>query len=135
MASAGLLIAAVLATIAALVIPYSQLFKSAAILLCCGAAISFMLSLYWAHERMHFFWTIGKCEVLRLLGSVESFRTCSAIVPAICQAIEEAQSTNTDNRQLYLREEMREHYRLRRANAITGETCGIATHRTLSKFD
>jgi hypothetical protein len=94
-----------------------------------------MLFLYWTHEYTHFYSTIGECEVLRLDGSVETFRNCRNIVPSICQAIEDAQAQNKDDWQVYLRKEMHEHYRLQRAGAISREICGEATRKILARFD
>jgi len=77
----------------------------------------------------------GGGEVLRLMGSVESFRACRSIAPVVSKAIEEAQAVNTDDRQVYLREEMHEHYRLQRANVITTEVCTAATRKILGKYE
>jgi hypothetical protein len=128
--SAGLVTAVIDA-----ILPYDQIFRSATILLGCGSAISFMLFLYWSHERTHFHSATGDCEVLTLMGSVESFRSCRVLAPKISKAIEAAQSDNVKDYNVYLREEMHEHYRLQRAGAISGEACSAATKTILSKFD
>jgi hypothetical protein len=135
MSATGLLIAAVVAEIVSLILPFDRLFSSMAILLGCGAAISFMLFLYWSQERTHFFSATGGCEVLRLTGTVESIRTCRSIALAISQAIEDAQVHNVDDWSVYLRKEMHDHYRLQRAGAISEEACARATRQILSRFD
>jgi hypothetical protein len=134
-AAAGLFSATLVAGILYAITPYDQILRSSTILLACGSAISFMLFLYWSHERTYFFSSEGDCEVLKLMGSAESFRACRAIAPAISQAIEKAKSDNTRDRQMYLREEMHEHYRLQRAAVITSEACTAATRRILSQYE
>ena len=133
-AAAGLLSAGMVTAVIDAIMPYDQIFRSSTILLACGAAIAFMLFLYWSHERTHFFSTTGECVVLTLMGSVESFRTCRAIAPKIVEAIEEAQSANVTDYSVYLREEMHEHYRLQRAGAITPKDCNAATKKILGMF-
>ena len=134
-AAAGLLGAGLVAAVLAAVTPYDQIFRSASILLGCGTIISFMLFLHWSHERTHFFTSMGNCEVLTLTGTVESFRACRTIAPAVSKAIRDAQANNTKNEQTYFREEMHEHYRLHRADVITPEDCSDATRKILAKFE
>ena len=114
--------------------PWGDIFRATTILLGTGATIAFLLFLYWSHERTHFYTAIGECEVLRLMGSVESYRTCRAIMPALCQAIRDAQANNPSDRQLYLREAMHEHYRLQRASVISKDACTTSTRRILADF-
>ena len=85
-------------------------------------------------KRTHFFTASGDCEVLRLMGSGESYRTCRAIVPELCQAIRAAQTQNPTDRALYLREAMHEHYRLQRASVISRDACTTSTRRILTEF-
>ncbi|HEY5623412.1 MAG TPA: hypothetical protein VIV14_06595 [Gammaproteobacteria bacterium] len=135
MSATGLLIAAVIAEIVSLSLPYDRLFGSVAILLGCGAAISFLLFLYWSQERTHFLSATGGCEVLRLTGTVESIRTCRSIARALTQAIEDARAHEVDDWPVYLRKEMHDHYRLQRAGAISEEACARATRQILNRFD
>ena len=133
-ATAGFFVAGIVSAALGYVTPWDGFFRSTTILSATGAAISFMLFLYWTHERTHFFTRAGKCEILKLMGSVESYRSCRSIAPVIKQAIEEARAHNTSSEELYFREEMHEHYRLQRANVITPEACSISTRRILAKF-
>jgi len=134
-AAAGLLVATVITGIISFALPYDQLFRSLSILLGSGSVISFMLFLYLTYERIHFFSATGECEVLRLMGSVESVRTCRTIAEALSKAIMEAQAQNTVDWSTYLRKEMHEHYRLERADVISHDACSIATRNILGRFD
>jgi hypothetical protein len=133
-AAAGLLAAGIVSAVLAFVTPWDGFFRSSAILAGTGSAISFMLFLYWSHERTHFFTRVGRCEVLTLMGSAESYRSCRSMAPVIAKAIEDAQAHNTSAEQRYYREEMHEHYRLERADVITPENCSASTRKILGKF-
>lgn len=133
-AAAGLLAVTMISAVLALVTPWDNFFRPAAILAGTGSAISLMLFLYWSHERTHFFTRVGKCEVLKLMGSVESYRSCRSMAPVIAKAIEDARAHNTSSEQHYYREEMHEHYRLERADIITPEDCSTSTRRILARF-
>jgi hypothetical protein len=113
---------------------YGAMLGSGTILLACGAAIAFMLFLQRTYEKTIFYTSVGGCAVLTLMGTLESFRTCRTIIPAIGQAIEDAYAHNQQDRQLYLRQEMHEHYRLDRAGAISKGACGEATKTILGEF-
>jgi len=133
-ATAGFLAAGIVSAVLAVVTPWDGFFRSSAILAGTGSAISFMLFLYWSHERTHFFTRVGRCEVLKLMGSAESYRSCRSMAPVIAKAIEDSRAHNTSNEQIYYREEMHEHYRLERADIITPEDCSTSTRRILAKF-
>ena len=133
-ATAGFLAAGIVSAVLAVVTPWDGFFRPTAILAGTGSAISFMLFLYWSHERTHFFTRVGRCEVLKLMGSAESYRSCRSMAPVIAKAIEDARAHNTSNEQIYYREEMHEHYRLERADIITPENCSTSTRRILAKF-
>jgi hypothetical protein len=124
-----------LSALLGVVTPWDDFFSSTTILIGTGATIAFMLFLYLTHERTHFYTDVGECEVLRLMGSVESYRTCRSIVPAISQAIKDAKANNPGDRAPYLRESMHEHYRLQRANVISKKACSDATRKILGKFE
>ena len=72
--------------------------------------------------------------VLTLIGTVDSFKRCRSIAPRIVRAIEEAQAKNVRDRSDYLRQEMREHYRLREFGVIDHDDCSEATRRILAQF-
>ncbi len=133
-ATVGLVAACLVSGLLFAFTPWGDIFRATTILLGTGATIAFLLFLYWSHERTHFYTASGECEVLRLMGSVESYRTCRAIVPDLCQAIRDAQANNPSDRQLYLREAMHEHYRLQRASVISKDACTTSTRRILADF-
>ena len=114
---------------------YGAMLDSVTVLLGCGAAIAFMLFLHRTYEKTIFYTSVGDCAVLTLMGSLDSFRTCRTIIPAIGQAIEDAYAQNQQDRQVYLRQEMHEHYRLDRAAAISKGACGEATKKILGEFN
>ena len=130
----GLVAACIASALLFVYTPWGDIFRGTTILLGTGATIAFLLFLYWSHEITHFFTASGDCEVLRLMGSVESYRTCRAIVPELCQAIRAAQTQNPTDRALYLREAMHEHYRLQRASVISKDACTTSTRRILTEF-
>ena len=133
-ATAGFLAAGIVSAVLAFVTPWDDFFRPTAILAGTGSAISFMLFLYWSHERTHFFTHEGRCEVLKLMGSAESYRNCRSMAPVIAKAIEDTRAHHTSNDERYYREEMHEHYRLERADVITPENCSASTRRILAKF-
>ena len=56
------------------------------------------------------------------------------MAPVIAKAIENARAHNTSSEERYYREEMHEHYRLERADAITPEDCSTSTRRKPARF-
>lgn len=114
--------------------PWGGLFWPAAAAGGAGAVLSALLFLYLAHEKTTFRTAAGEAPVLTLLGTADSFRRCRGIVPDVVHAIEAAQAKNIHNRSDYLRQEMREHYRLREFGALEADACGDATRRILAQF-
>lgn len=99
-----------------------------------GTVIASMLFLFLAHEKMMFSTASGNAVALTLLGTADSFKRCRAMIPEIQRAIEEAQAKNIQNRSDYLRQEMREHYRLKEFGVIDPDICSEATLKILSEF-
>ncbi len=133
-AAIGLTAACLVTALIGMLTAWDGFFRAATILLGTGATIEFLLFLYWSHERTHFYTAKGDCEVLRLMGSVESYRACRAIVPELCQAIRDAQADNPSDHALFLREAMHEHYRLQRASVISTDACTTSTRKILTEF-
>lgn len=130
----GLAAVGIVSVLLSLITPWVDFFRLTAMLFGVGTAGAFLMFLYLTHERVHFYTAAGGCEVLRLMGSVDSYRSVRAIVPAICRAIDDAQANNPNDRAVFLREAMHEHYRLQRARVISKNACGNATRRILSEF-
>lgn len=114
--------------------PWNAIFVPAAVFGALGACISAMLFLYLAHEKTTFSSAVGQATVLTLLGTADSFKRCRRIAPKIVAAIEAAQRHNTHQFSDYLRQEMREHYRLREYGVIEHDECSDATRQILSRF-
>lgn len=75
----------------------------------------------------------GHADVLVLFASFGSIHTMRRIVPAIVTAIRDA-SESVSDKDASLRSEMREHYRLAQAGAISEEECATSTQRILQQF-
>ena len=114
--------------------PWNALFTPAAVFSGTGAVIASMLFIYLAHEKTEFATAAGNATALTLLGTADSFKRCRSLVPEIVRAIEDAQAKNIQNRSDYLRQEMREHYRLREFGVLDHDDCSDATRRILAQF-
>ena len=114
--------------------PWDAFFVPAAVIGFAGAVLATMLFLYLAHEKTMFSTASGGAVALTLRGTADSFKRCRAMIPRIQRAIEAAQAKNVQNRSDYLRQEMREHYRLREFGVIDHDTCSDATRKILSEF-
>jgi hypothetical protein len=75
----------------------------------------------------------AQTEVLTLTANLGCFRAYRAFVPKLVSAINEARATNADKNQ-QLKDETREHYRLRDQGALSDEDCGTGTRRILALF-
>lgn len=87
------------------------------------------------HESTVFHTLHGRARAVTLTASFGQFRRARAVLPALVRAIEDAEETISDDTALYLREEMREHYRLRRDGVLSGDDCTESTGRILAQFD
>ncbi len=113
---------------------WDAFFVPAAVAGFAGAILCSMLFLYLAHEKTMFSTASGDAVALTLRGTADSFKRCRAMVPKIRRAIEAAQAKNVQSRSDYLRQEMREHYRLREFGVIDQDVCSDATRKILSEF-
>jgi len=114
--------------------PWDAFFTPAAVFGATGAVLATMLFGYLAHEKTTFATSAGHATVLTLLGTADAFKRCRRVAPKIVTAIEAAHQRNTQQHSDYLRQEMREHYRLREFGVLDREECSIATRRILSRF-
>ena len=76
----------------------------------------------------------GRVVVFKLTANLGSLRVHRRAVPKIVTAIRQAHASNDKDKQLRLREEMREHYRMARAGLISDEACAAATRNILERF-
>lgn len=99
-----------------------------------AAAVLLAWLIYQRYERVVFLTRHGRAATLTLYASFGCARDCRTLVPKIVAAIRESQQRlgPADNRRL--REEIREHYRLRDHEVLTGEDCTTAARRILSHF-
>jgi hypothetical protein len=89
--------------------------------------------LYQTGERAVFRTARGHAEVLELFGAIGEIATLRRVVPAIVTGIRAAAEPRVDT-QTYLREEMREHYRLAETGVISADECSTCTQRILHEF-
>ena len=113
----------------------ARFFGPIAVVFGAGALLAFLLFVYRTRDRTKFFTAHGEVEVVTLLATLGCYRRCRAVVPEIRRAIEAARANNNPNKAEYLREEMRDHYRLRESGVISPEACAEGTRRILSQFD
>ncbi len=126
---------AVLCGLLAWLTPWNIVFTPAAIVGGIAAAVAVLVFLYLADERTMFATAAGNAPVLTLIGTADSFKRCRSIRPEIVSAIKNAQTKDLQDRSIYLRQEMRELYRLREYGAIEHDDCSEATRRLLAQFD
>lgn len=106
-----------------------------AIVAAATALVAVLAGAYLTHERMAFHTLHGRVPALRLrAGFGVQFRYRS-LLRRLGRAIEAAgRGTGRDTAD-FLRQEMREHYRLRKEGVLTAENCGEGTGRILRQFD
>ena len=97
--------------------------------------IALLLTFYLTHEKIVFRTQLGRSPAMILTAGFGRIRSFHALLPALINAIEEAAETIGDDTAVYLREEMREHYRLRSDGVLTPEDCNDSTERILAQFD
>jgi hypothetical protein len=91
--------------------------------------------LYRTHERVVFRTSNGQVTVFAVHANRGCLRACRALVPHIVKAINDARGRVPTGQGVYLRQEMREHYRLREAGVLTEDACATGTRRILAQFD
>jgi hypothetical protein len=90
---------------------------------------------YMYHEKIHFQTLHGRADALRFGAGLGTIRRFHKLVPTIVDAIANAAETVGDETAVYLRAEMREHYRLRNAGLLSEDECAESTGRILCQFD
>lgn len=88
-----------------------------------------------SRESTSFYTMHGRARAIVLTASVGQFGRGRAIVPKLVKAINAAEGTVGDDTALYLRAEMREHYRLRGDGVLSNDDCSESTGRILMHFD
>jgi hypothetical protein len=103
------------------------------------AAAAMLGALAWfvhaSHEKIVYRTLHGRAPALTLRAGLGSMRQFRAAMPVIIHAIEQAEETISEDTAIYLRAEMREHYRLRGDGVLTEDACSEGTGRILLHFD
>lgn len=86
-------------------------------------------------ETVAFLTKEGRIPVLILRANFGCIQESRRLVPRLARAISAARRATTVDRNVYLRREMREHYRLQEAGAISADACSTGTRRVLGKFE
>ena len=76
----------------------------------------------------------ARTTMLVLTANFGSFRACRALVPKLVQAINAARKDNPRDKSRQLRDEMREHYRLREIGFLSDDAFSAAAQRILARF-
>jgi hypothetical protein len=87
-----------------------------------------------SHETVAFLTRTGRVPAFLIAGNPGCLRTSRALVPWIIAATRRAQRDTVSDRDVYLRSEMREHYRLQQAGIIGTEACARGTRAILARF-
>ena len=90
---------------------------------------------YLSHEKIHFKTLHGRAAAVRFGAGLGTIRRFRKVVPLLVDAIADAAETVGDETAVYLRAEMREHYRLRSAGVLSEQECSESTGRILGNFD
>jgi hypothetical protein len=90
---------------------------------------------YLSHEKIVFRTLHGRAAAIRFGAGLGTIRRFRKLVPRIIEGIANAAESMHDETVVYLRAEMREHYRLRGDGIITENECAESTERILGEFD
>ena len=90
---------------------------------------------YLSHEKIRFCTLHGRADAIRFGAGLGTIRRFHKLVPKLVGAIADAAENVNDDTAVYLRAEMREHYRLRGEGVLSDEECNESTGRILGEFD
>jgi hypothetical protein len=100
-----------------------------------AAVATALVGAYRSHQRIVFQTLHGRSPALRLHAGFGVRRRYHAILPLLSEAIEVASEDIGNDTAVFLRQEMREHYRLRGDGVLTPEDCDTGTCKILQQFD
>lgn len=100
-----------------------------------AASSTALIAAYLSHQSIVFQTLHGRSPALRLHAGFGVRRRYHAILPELSEAIEAASEDIGNDTAVFLRQEMREHYRLRGDGVLTPEDCETGTSRILRQFD
>ena len=98
-------------------------------------ALGLFVAWYLSHEKIVFRTLHGRAAAIRLGAGLGTMRRFHRFVPRLIEAIANAAESMHEETAVYLRAEMREHYRLRGDGIISEEECAASTERILGEFD
>ena len=98
-------------------------------------AIALFVAWYLSHEKIVFRTLHGRAAVIRFGAGLGTMRRFHRLVPRLIEAIANAAESMQEETAVYLRAEMREHYRLRGEGIISEQECADSTERILGEFD
>jgi hypothetical protein len=88
-----------------------------------------------SHETIVFRTLHGRADAIRFFAGLGTIRRFRRLLPKLTDAIADSVESLHGETAVYLRAEMREHYRLRHAGILSDEACAASTGRILSEFD
>ena len=103
-----------------------------------GAALTaaaLFVAWYLSHEKIVFRTLHGRAAAIRFGAGLGTMRRFRRLVPRLIEAIADAAESTHEETAVYLRAEMREHYRLRGDGIISEDECAASTERILGEFD
>jgi hypothetical protein len=100
-----------------------------------GALAAFCLFVYLSHEKVVFRTMHGRAAALTLTAGLGRIRRLRSLLPIVINAIGDAEDDIGEDTTVFLRAEMREHYRLRTDGVLSEEECSDSTGRILVHFD
>ena len=90
---------------------------------------------FLTHEKIRFRTLHGRAIAIELIAGLGYIRRYRKLIATFVEAIESAEDIIGDDMTVYLREEMREHYRLRGDGVLTPAQCSTSTARILAHFE
>lgn len=127
--------AAVLALLLGQFAPLASYALPGAAIAAVAALATALVGAYTSHQSIVFQTLHGRSPALRLHAGFGVRRRYHAILALLSEAIEAASEDIGTDTAVFLRQEMREHYRLRGDGVLTPEDCGTGTCRILQQFD
>ena len=100
-----------------------------------AGAVALWLFIWRTRNEVTFRTRHAQTAVLTLTANLGCFRAYRAFVPRLVNEINKARAAHTSDKKQQLKDETREHYRLRDAGALNDEDCGTGTRRLLAQFD
>jgi hypothetical protein len=96
---------------------------------------SLFVAYYLSHEKISFQTLHGRADAIKFGAGFGTIRRFHKLLPKLIDAIADAAESVHDETAVYLRAEMREHYRLRSDGILSESECAESTGRILGNFD